>query len=108
MANFPGAVYIGRANGRKGLKASPLQNTFVIGRDGTREEVIDDFQTLFTSKVEKGFPEIINALIDARGKPLACWCRKSTQRGPACHGDVILELLAQYTDEHLVAMIGGR
>ncbi len=33
-------VYIGRAVPRSGLKASPWGNPFVIGKDGTRDEVM--------------------------------------------------------------------
>lgn len=106
--NIEGAVYIGREYRKRGydLDESPLRNMFVVGPDGTREQVIGDYRHLFTSKVVNGFfPEIIHSLIAARGKPLACWCRKSTAQKPACHGDVIHEMLDRYTDDELRAFI---
>jgi hypothetical protein len=36
----PGAVFIGREQGRVGLRRSKWANPFRIGRDGTREELI--------------------------------------------------------------------
>jgi len=64
-------VYIGRP--------SKWGNPFVIGKDGTRAEVIEKFERYF---LESGLYLKINEL---RGKTLGCWCAPSP-----CHGDVLL------------------
>jgi hypothetical protein len=76
-------VYIGRP--ARGLKGSIWGNPFVIGRDGTREEVIVKYRTYILSK-----PELLEQLESLRGKTLACWCKPL-----ACHGDVLIELLGE-------------
>ena len=66
-----GDVYIGRPG--------PWGNPYIIGRDGTRAEVIAKFeQYLLNSKV------LMAEIHTLRGKRLACWCSPD-----ACHGDVI-------------------
>lgn len=58
-------------------------NPFVIGKDGTREEVIAKYRDWILSE-----PDIV-AMVkrELRGKTLGCWCAPK-----ACHGDVLLEL----------------
>jgi protein gp37 len=75
-------VYIGRENRRHGLLASPWANPFVIGKDGTRGEVIAKFETWLM-----GQPELLARLPELRGKRLGCWCAPQ-----ACHGDVLARL----------------
>jgi Domain of unknown function (DUF4326) len=58
-------------------------NPFEIGRDGTREEVIEKYREYILRK-----PELLSRLENLRGKTLACWCKPK-----ACHGDVLVELL---------------
>ncbi len=70
----PHDVYIGRP--------SPWGNPFVIGRDGTREEVITKYEAWIKSK-----PELMKQLHLLKGKRLACWCKPL-----ACHGDVLARL----------------
>lgn len=70
----PFDVYIGRP--------SKWGNPYVIGRDGTRAEVIAKYREYLL-----GFPELYSALPELRGKILGCWCAP----GP-CHGDVLAEL----------------
>lgn len=65
------AIYIGRP--------SLWGNPFIIGRDGTREEVIEKFRLyILRSKLD---------LSPLKGKHLVCWCKPQ-----ACHGDILLEL----------------
>ena len=71
----PGLVRIDR----KGIFGNP----FVLGRDGTREEVIDKFRH-YVTKVR---PFSAKELALLRGKDLACWCAPQP-----CHGDVLLAL----------------
>lgn len=69
------AYYIGRP--------TPYGNPFVIGKDGTREEVI----AKFTEYVNQN--EALQSLIqkNLRGKDLVCFCAPLP-----CHGDVIIEI----------------
>lgn len=64
------AVYVGRP--------SKWGNPYVIGRDGTREEVIRKFRDHRAGLL--GVSEL-------RGKHLVCWCAPKP-----CHADVLLEL----------------
>ena len=67
-----GAVYIGRP-GKWG-------NPFQIGKDGSREEVIEKFSAYIACR-----PELQAAIKrELRGKDLVCWCAPA-----ACHGDVL-------------------
>jgi hypothetical protein len=68
-----GAVYIGRP--------SKWGNPFVIGKHGTRAEVVARYRAYLL-----GNRELMAALPELRGKDLVCWCAPC-----ACHGDVLLE-----------------
>lgn len=67
-------VYIGRP-GKWG-------NPFVIGRDGTREEVIAKYEAWIKQQ-----PALMSSLHELKGKVLGCWCAPC-----ACHGDVLSRL----------------
>jgi hypothetical protein len=67
-------VYIGRP--------SIWGNPFVIGRDGTREEVITKYRAWVVRQ-----PHLMAQIHTLRGKRLGCWCAPE-----ACHGDVLAEL----------------
>lgn len=67
------AVYIGRP--------SPYGNPFVIGPDGSREEVVEKFQKYLVNT-----PELLGMVrLELRGKDLVCFCAPEL-----CHGDVLL------------------
>lgn len=70
-------VYVGRP--------SKWGNPFVIGRDGTRQQVIDKFEAYLLTT-----PALFGALGELRGKSLGCWCSPLP-----CHADV----LARYANE---------
>lgn len=78
-------VYIGRRLNQGGwsLPQSPWANPFVIGADGTREEVLEKYKAYVAGK-----PELMALLPTLKGKTLGCWCKPA-----ACHGDVLIELL---------------
>ena len=93
--NVPGAVYIGRANGRRGLKGNLLANPYTIGRHGDRQQVIGLYRADVGFKCRVA-PMYFNALRELVGKPLACWCRHDGEErteANACHGDVLIELI---------------
>jgi hypothetical protein len=76
------AIYIGRANPRRGLAASPFANPFTIGKDGDRSQVIEKYRQHLADR-----PELIDlAAKELTGKHVSCWCKPE-----ACHGDVIEE-----------------
>ena len=70
----PYDVYIGRP--------SQFGNPYVIGRDGTREEVITKYRIWI--RQQKHLTDAVRMLY---GKTLACWCFDNQ----ACHGDVLIE-----------------
>lgn len=70
-----GAVYIGRP--------TKWGNPFVVGKDGTREEVIAKYRDWLTKK--KDLVEF--ARCELAGKNLVCFCAPK-----ACHGDVLIEV----------------
>ncbi len=70
----PYDVYIGRP--------SKWSNPFVIGKDGTRSQVIDKYREYLYNSLE-----LMAALPELEGKVLGCWCHPQT-----CHGDVLAEL----------------
>lgn len=67
-------VYIGRP--------SKWGNPFEIGRDGTRDEVIDKHRAWIKTQ-----SHLMRALPELKGAILGCWCAPN-----ACHGDTLFEL----------------
>ena len=74
-------VYIGRH--------SIFGNPFVIGKDGTREEVIEKYKNYFYDRLEKDI-HFKNEVKKLKNKVLGCFCKPL-----ACHGDVIVEYLSK-------------
>lgn len=70
----PNCVYIGRP--------SKWGNPFEIGKDGTREEVIQKYESYLLMD-----NKLMNDLHELKGKDLVCWCSPLP-----CHGDVLLKL----------------
>ena len=77
----PFDVYIGRP--------SKWGNPFVIGKDGTRAEVVQKYATWLETQ-----PQLLSALSELKGKTLGCWCAPL-----ACHGDVLAALAARTPEE---------
>lgn len=79
--------YIGRG--------SPLGNPFVIGKHGTREEVIAKYAIWLKEQINAQNPTVLeelnrlgNKAIDEKGLSLQCFCHPKP-----CHGEVIKERL---------------
>ena len=70
-----GAVYVGRP--------SRWGNPFVVGKDGTQEECVDEFRHWLLGNA--ALSAAVRA--DLRGKDLVCWCAPLP-----CHADVLLEV----------------
>jgi hypothetical protein len=77
------AVYVGRANPRRGLAESAFANPYKIGQDGNRAEVIEKYRSWLV-----GRQELVLKLHELRGRRLACWCSPEP-----CHADVLEELV---------------
>lgn len=71
----PYDVYVGRP--------SPFGNPFVVGKDGTRDDVIAKYRAWLLARPEL----VVKARAELRGKVLACWCAPQS-----CHADVLLEI----------------
>lgn len=69
-----GSIYVGRP--------SIWGNPCMLGRDGTRQEVIDKYRAWLTSN-----KKLMARLHELRGKNLVCWCAPLP-----CHADVLMEM----------------
>ena len=80
-------VYIGRP--------SPLGNPFLIGKDGTRDEVIEKYRFWLPknlksdTRIRREF-QSIKKLSEEGDVNLICWCAPEK-----CHGDIIKELIEE-------------
>lgn len=69
------AIYVGRP--------TEWGNPWVIGKDGTREEVIEKYRRFMRDPKQLLKPR----LEPLKGKDLVCWCKPKP-----CHADILLEL----------------
>lgn len=75
-------VYIGRDVRSLGLADDGWGNPFIIGRDGTREEVLEQYRVWVLQQ-----KWLMARVHELKGKTLGCWCAPL-----ACHGDILAEL----------------
>lgn len=68
-------VYIGRP--------SKWGNPFKIGRDGTRQQVLEKYRVWIA-----GQWDLLDSLDELEGKVLGCHCKPQD-----CHGDILKELI---------------
>lgn len=78
-------IYIGRGTEANPRGPSKWGNPFEIGKDGTREEVIEKYRKWLLNQ-----PDLLKDIRELAGKTLGCWCK--TSQGIACHGDILAEL----------------
>jgi hypothetical protein len=78
--------YIGRANQRAGLAASPLANPYKVSDyGGQRGATLDDYRHWLWGRIVAGDAAVLAALRGITAETvLVCWCKP----GP-CHGDVV-------------------
>ncbi len=70
------AIYVGRP--------SEWGNPYMIGKDGTREDVVRKYR----ERIENYGPNSFHAIRkQLAGKDLVCWCAPNP-----CHADVLLEI----------------
>lgn len=65
------------------MRPSKWGNPFVIGVDGTRQEVIDKYEMWIATQ-----PKLLKSLHELKGRDLVCCCKPLN-----CHGDVLLRLV---------------
>lgn len=80
-------VYIGRP--------SPLGNPFVIGRAGSRAEVIERYERWLKNAMKEGeakreLERLTRLAGEGADLELECWCSPL-----ACHGDVLKRMIEQ-------------
>jgi hypothetical protein len=85
-------VYIGRPNSDF-PEGSPFCNPFVIGKDGTRSEVIEKYE-IYLREALSELPGLDEELLKLDGKILGCWCYPKK-----CHGEVIIKLIKEIKRE---------
>jgi len=68
---------------------SPWRNPYKIGRDGNREEVLEQFESYFLSRVEEDAEFREKALKELKDKVLVCDCDCDSPE--ECHGHIIAE-----------------
>jgi len=72
-------VYIGRG--------TPFGNPYVIGENGTREDVIRLYRTYFYDRLKKE-PDWKKKVEALKGKVLGCHCAPL-----GCHGNILIDYL---------------
>lgn len=60
-------------------------NPFIIGKDGTRKEVIEKYEVYLRNN-----QELMDKILELDGKVLECWCSPLP-----CHGDIILKIIEE-------------
>jgi hypothetical protein len=96
----PGNVYVGRGgavNIRGSLfsyEGSMWGNPFKMSEDCSRSECIQQFEAYIRKKIER--EHLHEALLSLKGKCLGCWCKPE-----ACHGDVLVRLIEEYSALYL-------
>lgn len=58
-------------------------NPYEIGKDGSREEVIEKYKAWFLKN-----NALLSQISELKGKVLGCWCKPLP-----CHGDFLCELV---------------
>lgn len=88
--------YIGRANPSYNVEQSEWANPYRIGEDGDRDEVVEQYRAWLADYLtdSEGGAKRRRRFRDLEGQTLACWCVGQADDHTACHGDVILDVLA--------------
>lgn len=78
----PYDIFIGRG--------SKWGNPFIIGIDGTREEVCQKYRIWIKTQ-----QHLLDSLYELEGKILGCYCDKKFVSKGLCHGCILIELINQ-------------
>ena len=85
--NTASEIYIGRES--KTRKRSEWANPFFIGKDGTREEVLEKYEAYAWEMLESGHWEEED-LLNLIGYTLVCYCAPER-----CHGNVLDSMITK-------------
>ena len=77
-------VYIGRGRCPRSGEVGRWGNPFRIGRDGSRDQVIEKYRVWLWCEIRGGRVST-QELAGLSGKALGCWCAPQP-----CHGDVLV------------------
>lgn len=107
------AVYVGRTRSvgkQYPIAYHQLANPFTIGKDGTREEVVDKYKGWLFQRIKIGASPIRLALLallnkanSSTGVVLVCHCTNNLVGGPLgdeCHAQVVAKALNWMKNEH--------
>lgn len=93
-------IIVNKHHGKSGEyigRGSPLGNPFVIGKDGSREQVIAKYRVWLNEQIMGKNPVVLDELnrlgnkaIDEKGLALQCFCYPKP-----CHGEIIKEKLVK-------------
>lgn len=93
-------IIVNKHHGKSGEyigRGSPLGNPFVIGKDGSREQVIAKYRVWLNEQIMRKNPVVLDELnrlgnkaIDEKGLALQCFCYPKP-----CHGEIIKEKLVK-------------
>lgn len=75
-------------------------NPYKIGKDGTRNEVIEKYKKYILEKINSG-SITREQLMQLAGKNLGCWCKSSGNESLPCHGDVLVSIYNNFMSEIL-------
>lgn len=105
-------VIVNKHHGKSGEyigRGSPLGNPFVIGKDGSREQVIAKYRVWLNEQIMRKNPVVLDELnrlgnkaIDEKGLALQCFCYPKP-----CHGEVIKEKLVRAMYNYFVENPNG-
>ena len=105
-------IIVNKHHGKSGEyigRGSPLGNPFVIGKDGSREQVIAKYRVWLNEQIMRNNPVVLDELnrlgnkaIDEKGLALQCFCYPKP-----CHGEVIKEKLVKAMYNYFVENPNG-
>ena len=105
-------IIVNKHHGKSGEyigRGSPLGNPFVIGKDGSREQVIAKYRVWLNEQIMRKNPVVLDELnrlgnkaIDEKGLALQCFCYPKP-----CHGEVIKEKLVKAMYNYFVENSNG-
>ncbi len=105
-------IIVNKHHGKSGEyigRGSPLGNPFVIGKDGSREQVIAKYRVWLNEQIMRKNPVVLDELnrlgnkaIDEKGLSLLCFCYPKP-----CHGEVIKEKLVKAMYSYFVENPNG-
>ena len=105
-------IIVNKHHGKSGEyigRGSPLGNPYVIGKDGSREQVIAKYRVWLNEQILRKNPIVLDELnrlgnkaIDEKGLALQCFCYPKP-----CHGEVIKEKLVKAMYNYFVENPNG-